>query len=520
MDTLPRLSPLVGGLRGAGILWRAKRQLSLTFGVIRGMKTFAIQAGPRPIPAMRDCLWPFVTVLTALATTLAFSSPEPASLGSAVSLPRLPLRALPEVVGDPGGEAWVRTRARAATGNRREEGETRLAMVPSPPPVEREAALPPFSEVSTPRPSIPGFENYTQRIPGSSVGIDMVAIPGGETTLGSPADEAGRDANDLAQRRVKAAPFWIGKTEITWPQFALYLRGRIGGPQWIDLATSEFIDLDGVSRPTSFPMPYSEGERAYRSLPATYMSRFCAEMYCRWLSKQTGHRFRLPTEEEWEHACRAGTTSAYHWGPGPDPAAEYAWYAASGQEEPQPVGKLKPNRLGLFDMAGNVAEWCASVRPDSLGVLRGGSVADPATHLRCAFRDVEKPVWHEAEVYPDSWRMAGYGPVGFRVVRELADDRRSPATPSVDSHRPVPDLYRDLCRECHGETGKGDTREGKQRKARDYSDPRVKATFKDRVWAVSIRDGVPGKTGEEMPGFRSKLSNREIWALVELMRGW
>ena len=131
--------------------------------------------------------------------------------------------------------------------------------------------------------------------------------------------------------------------------------------------------------------------------------------YCRWLSAKTGKVYRLPTEAEWEYACRAGTTTAYSFGDDPAKIGEYAWYVDNA-EKPQPVGKKKPNPWGLHDMHGNVSEWCLDhyvaghlqytreadsrargpsscpPRKEYPYVARGGSWDDDADRLRSAAR--------------------------------------------------------------------------------------------------------------------------------------
>ena len=114
---------------------------------------------------------------------------------------------------------------------------------------------------------------------------------------------------------------------------------------------------DVVTRDPPSLTPMRPTASAASDQPVICITHHAAMEYCRWLSAKTGKLYRLPTEAEWEHACRAGTKTAYSFGDDPAKLEDYAWYVENA-EKPQPVGKKKPNPWGLFDMHGNVAEWC------------------------------------------------------------------------------------------------------------------------------------------------------------------
>src|SRR5207253_1251190 len=120
-------------------------------------------------------------------------------------------------------------------------------------------------------------------------------------------------------------------------------------------------DADAVTGPTK---PYADetfGHGRDGPRPVLCITHHAAMEYCRWLSKKTGKTYRLPTEAEWEYACRAGTTTAYAFGDDPKQLEENGWFAGNSEESPHPVGQKKPNAWGLHDMHGNAAEWCLDI---------------------------------------------------------------------------------------------------------------------------------------------------------------
>ena len=127
--------------------------------------------------------------------------------------------------------------------------------------------------------------------------------------------------------------------------------------------------------------------------PVENVSYDDAETFCQKLSKATGKQYRLPTEAEWEYACRAETTSDYY--------GDYAWYIGNSQHTTHPVGRKKPNAWGLYDMRGNVWEWCQQ------GVIRGGSYCTNPRNFRSAIRN------------DDVRRGSRYDSIGFRVAETI-----------------------------------------------------------------------------------------------------
>jgi formylglycine-generating enzyme required for sulfatase activity len=275
------------------------------------------------------------------------------------------------------------------------------------------------------------------------VSFDMIAIGGGRYLMGSPAGEAGRKEDEGPQHPVQIRPFWMGKCEVTWDEFDLFWKVRPGGKE--DKEPENPPDADAVTRPTP---PYADEtfDKGREGHPVLGITHHAAMQYCRWLSLKTGKGYRLPTEAEWEYACRAGTTTAYYWGDDAKKIDEYAWYDGNSEEKTHKVGTKKPNAWGLYDMAGNVSEWCldtydkdyyktfplnkATIAPVLLptanrfrNVARGGSWTDEAPLCRSASRVGSEKSWIKLDPQrPQSiWWLTSAEFVGFRIVRAVEE---------------------------------------------------------------------------------------------------
>ena len=149
------------------------------------------------------------------------------------------------------------------------------------------------------------IESYKETVPGSEVSFDMVAIPGGTFEMGSPEGEKGRNADEGPQHPVEIKPFWMEAKETTWDEYDQFWRTRPPG-QKEDVEPETPKNADAVTRPTP---PYADEtwQHGREKHPVLCITHHAAMQYCRWLSLKTGKTYRLPTEAEWEYACRAGT---------------------------------------------------------------------------------------------------------------------------------------------------------------------------------------------------------------------
>ena len=276
------------------------------------------------------------------------------------------------------------------------------------------------------------FTAYTTTIPESAVSFKMMPVPAGNFLMGSNANDKARKPDEGPQQKVNIAAFWMGEHEVTYDEFVLYYE---------DAAISVNSDVDAVTRPTPQYIDFSLGMGKQGGFPVNSLSQHSALMYCKWLYKKTGVFYRLPTEAEWEYACRAGTNTSYYFGNDSSQLSQYAWYAGNSENKFQKVMQKKPNAWGLFDMLGNVSEWTldqydenyfstiAANTTDPLippasrypKTIRGGGYDDDAIMLRCAARNKSDASWNrrDPQIPKSKWWLTNASSVGFRIVRPL-----------------------------------------------------------------------------------------------------
>jgi formylglycine-generating enzyme required for sulfatase activity len=246
----------------------------------------------------------------------------------------------------------------------------------------------------------------------NSIGIDLVRIDPGTFVMGSPANEEGRFGDEGPQRKVRITkPFYLGKYPLTRGQF----RGFVLATGY---KTEAETDGKGGQGWDVTQRGWGQGPQfTWRDVgfaqtdehPVVNVTWQDALAFLKWLSKKERRRYELPREAEWEYACRAGTTSPYYFGDVKN-LADYVWYLGNSKHQgTDVVGRRKPNAWGLYDMNGNVFQWCQDCYADeydpradcddpkgpttgSRRALRGGAFDDESLRCRCAFRIGIDPV--------------------------------------------------------------------------------------------------------------------------------
>ena len=236
----------------------------------------------------------------------------------------------------------------------------------------------------------------------NTIGMVLIEIPAGKFTMGSPAGEEGHQAAEEQVAVTLTKPFWLGKTEVTQGQ-------------WQKVMDTE---------------PWKGNVQADKDCPATYVSWADTKAFCQKLTDlerkagklKAGEVYRLPTEAQWEYACRAGTKTTYSFGDDESQLGQYAWFTVNAFSASEPythaVGLKTPNPWGLHDMHGNVWEWCSDLYGHK---LPGGN--DPVGSGRGSYRVARGGGWG---YYPvrcrSAYRSNGIPSIrdyylGFRVAR-------------------------------------------------------------------------------------------------------
>lgn len=299
---------------------------------------------------------------------------------------------------------------------------------------------------------------YSAAIPGSEEEIEMVLVPGGTFPMG-PFENG-------AVQEVKVDSFWIGKYEITWNEYNLFRNEVLE-----DIRTQVYkelygvdIEADAVSSPTlteealsllrdndvpadiiSLPSPpYADMTAGMGTdgFPAVSMTHYAAFMFTKWLTVKTGDFYRLPTEAEWEYACRAATSDEYEPITNTAELDQFAWHRENSDRQYHKPGEKAPNELEIYDMLGNVMEWTFDqyyedyasqlenesadnpfFKPTELypRAVRGSSWMDPATSASCLQRRGSNPNWkrRDPQLPKSLWWHTNAPFVGIRVVRPV-----------------------------------------------------------------------------------------------------
>ncbi len=300
----------------------------------------------------------------------------------------------------------------------------------------------PVEEIPASRAADPAaMRRYAEQIPGTGVEFEMTPVPGGRFKMGSPKQETDRAEDEGPIHEVRIDPFWMEVHEVTWEeydQWAMRLDKKRRESQRSPASNGDLV-VDAIAHPSEAYTDMSFG-MGKAGRPAVSMTQFAAKVYCKWLSAKTGRYYRLPTEAEWEYACRAGKATAYSFGNDPAHLEEYGWFFDNSDDKYHKIAEKKPNPWGLFDMHGNVAEWCVDqyaadayrrregkaadnpVEPSTAEygrIVRGGSWDDPAAGCRSAARRASTKDWkkHDPKLPQSIWYLTDASFVGFRVVR-------------------------------------------------------------------------------------------------------
>lgn len=202
----------------------------------------------------------------------------------------------------------------------------------------------------------------------NSIGMQLVRIPAGTFTMGSPMEEVGRLANETPHEVTLTKSYFLGVYEVTQDQYE-----KVMG-----------------SNPNGFRGSKNPKETAVEDVSWTKAVSFCKRLSEIPEEKAAGREYRLPTEAEWEYACRAGSTTSYSFGETAESLGAYAWFKGNSGSKIHRVGEKQANRWGLYDMHGNVWEWCE----DRFEIYPTGASTDPKGPSEGSFRVYRGGCWY------------------------------------------------------------------------------------------------------------------------------
>jgi formylglycine-generating enzyme required for sulfatase activity len=282
-------------------------------------------------------------------------------------------------------------------------------------------------------------KSYDQQIPGGKVTFKMIAVPGGTFAMGASPSDKNAEPDEKPQKQVSVSPFWMAEHEATFEEWDAFFKN-------MDVPQTKAVAVDAVSRPTAQYIDLTWGMGRDPKHPANSMSQTAGIMYCKWLYQQTGFFYRLPTEAEWEYACRAGSTTSLPKGVTASSLQDYAFTSENSGDKFQKVALKKPNAWGFYDMLGNLSEWTLDQYDNAAyekrndkatdpttppgakypRVARGGSFKDQRSAASCTNRIPSKAEWNQRDpqIPKSRWWLTDGMFMGFRVVRPVDQPSR------------------------------------------------------------------------------------------------
>ena len=233
----------------------------------------------------------------------------------------------------------------------------------------------------------------------NSIGMKLVLIPKGTFMMGSPETEEGHNEDETQHEVTIIKDYYLGVTQVTQGQYE-----KVMGTN-----PSRFQDVEIIGSSTNYPVECVSWEDAVE---------FCEKLSDLLEEKKAGRVYRLPTEAEWEYACRAGSETAYSFGESTESLGDYAWFFDNSEDQTHPVGEKKPNAWGLYDMQGNVWEWCS----DWYDEYPKGAVSDPTGPKEGSYRVLRGGSWRFEAAFCGSGNRFWYVPsyrrdsLGFRLA--------------------------------------------------------------------------------------------------------